>query len=755
MTTSARRPLPPELVSLVHHIQLHEAGWWDEALAQLVVAAIWLTDSELLNVQVADEIEKQFRVKVERQAVLDHVESLVNAGTLIYLAGGKLKIAETELRMLEKQAQSIAETEHQAKQLFTRLMEICPDLNADKTWTSFNENLLLPMICKIGARTYDLISGRTVDMERVTTLHEFLKTIPEASRELIKHVIERFLDPQNAVVRTYILGYLNAYFVVEASQLGDENLRALNQALGAKPSFKAFTDTNFVFSLLGLHDDEQNEAAKALLTLAKEIGDKVTVEFFIVPPTVDEARAALDVEIGQLGDLRFTPNLASAALDAPHLPNGARVLASASLRAGRPVSAKDFLTPFLTNTVRLLRERGVELYNANFATYENNPAVLSDVKKQRNIAEDENKKKKAKSKTKAKTEAQIKHDTMLWHFVRDKRPKRIDSPLEAGFWVLTEDFRFLGFDSFKGSGQPGYIGACIHPLTFLQMLQFWVPRNAELEAALISNLRLALRDFDRQAEQVTVRILQNLSQYEDAHFLPQDTVTSVLMNQVVRQKMRTSQTVDRDQALIRDALLEEHNRVAEEHRKAVADLSRVEGEKHASESAVTTLRDRVRVLEGEKEAAERTLQTLAQKTQAEDVARDLAKKAKSDVQRFVERWLVIPSGLVAIVTGVVALLGSYFHLWDWRMNAVVLLSGLAIWPVVIDKAGVRSEAVATTPAFQHFRQARKWLYAVLGALFIATISQTVANLLSKMAEDRMQPQTAPPKASDKAPPVRR
>jgi hypothetical protein len=35
--------LPMELVSLVHHIELNKAGWWDVAVQQLLLAAMWIS----------------------------------------------------------------------------------------------------------------------------------------------------------------------------------------------------------------------------------------------------------------------------------------------------------------------------------------------------------------------------------------------------------------------------------------------------------------------------------------------------------------------------------------------------------------------------------------------------------------------------------------------------------------------------------------------------------------------------------------
>ncbi|HXG70826.1 MAG TPA: hypothetical protein VNJ04_09480, partial [Gemmatimonadaceae bacterium] len=60
--------------------------------------------------------------------------------------------------------------------------------------------------------------------------------------------------------------------------------------------------------------------------------------------------------------------------------------------------------------------------------------------------------------------------------------------LDASFWIATVDYRFLNFDSRKRRPKRDPIPICVHPTVLIQMLQFWLPRTAELEAALFESL---------------------------------------------------------------------------------------------------------------------------------------------------------------------------------------------------------------------------------------------------------------------------
>ena len=46
--------IPPEIVSLVHHIELNKEGWWEKALQQLILAAVWLSNGNISAQEIID-----------------------------------------------------------------------------------------------------------------------------------------------------------------------------------------------------------------------------------------------------------------------------------------------------------------------------------------------------------------------------------------------------------------------------------------------------------------------------------------------------------------------------------------------------------------------------------------------------------------------------------------------------------------------------------------------------------------------------
>lgn len=150
---------------------------------------------------------------------------------------------------------------------------------------------------------------------------------------------------------------------------------------------------------------------------------------------------------------------------------------------------------------------------------------------------------------------------MLWHFVKDKRPTYLESPLDAHYWIVTIDYRFMAFDAYK-RGKKG-LPICMLPTALAQMLRFWVPRTDTLDESVVASLRLPFLflEFDPEAEKVTIMILKTLSRFENVEDLPVETVTNIVLNEALRERMQTSPDEEKQIELIREALIEEHTRL--------------------------------------------------------------------------------------------------------------------------------------------------------------------------------------------------
>src|SRR5687767_14197182 len=60
----ADKKLPSELVALIHHVELSEAGWWEKAVRNLALATIWLHGGPLTTSDLKHRLATEFGVKV-------------------------------------------------------------------------------------------------------------------------------------------------------------------------------------------------------------------------------------------------------------------------------------------------------------------------------------------------------------------------------------------------------------------------------------------------------------------------------------------------------------------------------------------------------------------------------------------------------------------------------------------------------------------------------------------------------------------
>ncbi len=92
--------LPSEVVSLIHHVELNRAGWWEKIVQRLVIAAIWLAGRNMTPKEVKNEL-KGFGVNLDEAKLREQIESLCSAQTVICLPDSRLKISEQWLKEFE------------------------------------------------------------------------------------------------------------------------------------------------------------------------------------------------------------------------------------------------------------------------------------------------------------------------------------------------------------------------------------------------------------------------------------------------------------------------------------------------------------------------------------------------------------------------------------------------------------------------------------------------------------------------------
>lgn len=725
--------LPPEIISLVHHVELNNARWLDNALDRFIVGAIWLARRPLALDDIANELNSRFSIRLDAQRIQSRTDSLCSSQTLVCLPNGELRVSEQALRSIETDLERANQVERAVREKFVRIIAAtCPGLDPEDMWRKFAELCLLPLVGEMGARTYEMLSAVKVDLNRTLSFPRFLERYAESVRPSLQQAILSFLDASDSNVRTYVLFHLNACFLLVASSLPGQTLSALGRAAGWRPSFKILVDTNFLFSLLGLHENPANNAAVALVDLVRRLPETVSVKFYVCVPTLDEMKFVIDHYRDVLKSVRLTPNLTDA-LTRGRLSGIAMKFVDECRRTGKALSSEEYFGPYATGLLRIVRDQGIELYNEDLGPWKKKQEVIDDVLR---VREEEQK----RYGERAKTYERLMHDIVLWHFASSKRPVRVESPVDAEYWIVTVDSRFRRFDENKREGRAGEVPVCVHPAMLVQMLQFWVPRTREFEEAVVASLRYPFLffEFDSKAERTTIRILETLARFENVQDLTTETVSRLLMDDALRQKIGAVQSDEARMELIRERLIEENARAQAVLERAERRAKELAAEVQQKGEAV---REAQEALREERGALERiTLERDREGAQAAELGRrvrelegTLDRGRLHREERRARRAFAWGCGggggvAVALVSAILAVIlaqvtrgiGADRRVY-WSALVACVTVTVMLWGRWVERVGRRSEGIEAWSVFRTFRQwKRKLTYAlsviVLGAL---------------------------------------
>lgn len=705
--------LSPEIVSLIHHVELNKAGWWEKGTQRLILATLWLSKSCLSQAAIRDALRTTFHLEIDSATLAKYIGALRGSDSIVQLTNGTLKLTEKARTEFQETVKEGEELEARAKARFIiNLRKESQEVDYEGAWSFFCERLLIPLLKQVGASTYQLLAGTGGSFEKVIAFQTFLNLFDAKDRGPVKSAVLSFLDPKDDVTRSYVLRHLNAQFFMVAGNLEENTIQAISQMTKTSPTFSIFVDTNFLFSILGLHENPSNEAAELLMRLMKELKGRVQFKLYASLLTLDETKRSLSFHEELLQGIHLVPSLAEAAIE-DDLSGIARTYIEKSMKADLTISPHDYFAPYLKDIIPIIRAKGVEPYNESMNNLKTNQEVINDIldrqEVEKRVFEQRGKR--------PKTYEQLEHDIVLWHFARSKRPAAVESPLGARFWIVTVDYRLLAFDLSKTDGKDT-IPVCLHPSSLIQMLQFWVPRTREFEEAMLGTLRwpFLLQDFDHEAEKVTVRILEVLSRFENVRDLPKDVVGSIVMNDALRQKLALEGDAKKRVQLVKEVLIEVN-------RKAQEELIRLNDELATRTKELSQLHDQASRTGGElqselanRELLEARLAKL-EKFQEDENTRIARKKT---LTRFCVLMLITATVAIALGAWPAWALRSKWSFWKLAtgFDAITLLIGLWICKWI----GGRNPIIADSKPYKLIHRIRRWSSALLSAAAVLLLA---------------------------------
>jgi hypothetical protein len=735
----AAKLLPAELAALVHHVELNRSGWWEKTLERLILASIWLADSNPTLDEIRAMLRAEFGLATSNGKVASIVTSLESRDYIIWLPDSTVRIAEKRRKEFEVEISDAERAGADAKAYFASLVgELCVGVDPEEAWRIFESRFLGPLIRQIGANAYKLVAG-----EKMTVNQKLLKELQgqfdKKYENPLVELVSRFLDPVNDAVRSYVSRMLHAAFCVEASGLPEDVIKKLNDSVGKPIRFRVFVDTNFLFSLLELHDNPSNSAATELKELIDTLGSNPKIDLYVTPRTIDEAKHSISLAKDRLKGFPGGTNFNDATSRAGFSGLAAKYLAGRR-QDGSRLSAEDWFDPYLNNFVPLARSKGVELFNEKLDDYATRQDVVDDIDTVLKI--------ETRRGPRGKTFPMVQHDMILWHLVDDNRPGYVESAVEAKDWILTLDFRLIGFDEHKQKRRGGKVPICLHPTSFIQLLQFWIPRTREFEEAILGSVRLPFlfHDLDSEAERTSLRILKGIGRLEDNDQIPEDAISHVMLNEGLRARLGEEESSDEEAKLIRDALVDELRTQAHTHKGQADDLAhrleerggeleRLKEISRRKDDTIQTLESRVSAEESKVKNAEEKI--TSQGNEIAGIKSALETRAGEERrQKSVRRYLALLV-LVTIVSGAAGWYGSSFF------NALISILGR---PVVVGFISVvafilghllleikerKCEYLAKFWPFQQVTRLRAWLW---GVVIISFVGGVVGNLYASRIE---------------------
>jgi hypothetical protein len=472
-------------------------------------------------------------------------------------------------------------------------------------------------------------------------------------------------------------------------------------------------DTNFLFSILGLHENPSNEAAESLIELMRRLRGKISAKLFLFPLTIDEFKRVLRSHQQFLSNLRLEPNLATVGANSG-LTGVTLKFIQETKRAGHAIKAADYFGPYLEDLLPIIRSNGLELYNAPVDGYTMRQDVVDDILVQREHE-------LQLPSERRKSYEQLLHDVCLWHFVKDRRPALVESPADAKYWVVTVDYRFLGFDAYKRQGATAAVPIVVHPTTLIQLLQLWLPRTPAFEEAIVRSLRFAFlfHEFDSTSEKITVRILESLSRFENIGDLSQQAIASVLMNQALRTRLAGATEAEQEITLVKEALIEEHNKTTARLQAAKEASERLATESSQKDARISDLEssigqrnreydDLVRSSSNERLTLERRLENL---------------EHSRERSNFLVWWVCLPLIVICVIgLGIIRGVRSIGNLGYWWSAVLLWSAQLVIWLYFIDRRGSKSDFIKDWYPFAQLHRFKNWLFT----LFLISVPTKLA-----------------------------
>ena len=135
------KDLTPEVVALVHHVELNKAGWWDAAVQRLLLTAFHHHNDKLtLSIlEIRETLNARYSIDLELSTIREQLEVLVASGEVVQPEPARFKASEKALQACELEILAATSLEVSVIARFNEiLLKHCPTADPDLSWSSLS-----------------------------------------------------------------------------------------------------------------------------------------------------------------------------------------------------------------------------------------------------------------------------------------------------------------------------------------------------------------------------------------------------------------------------------------------------------------------------------------------------------------------------------------------------------------------------------------------------------------------------------------
>lgn len=580
------RSFSPAFERLCSFVAVTHLQKGDEVLRQLLLHCfVSLPEERFFAVrQFQKLLDALFGLQFPEDRLQAAIDQLTREEKIFRHPGGHL-VVQLEVRSeIKKHIDDAIALQERIKEKWYRVnLAAYPNLDHDQAWSAL-QNYLSRAFQRHGMQTIALLDGLgNASDDYSASLRSILsEVLKEHCEEKYRADAEASVKEFLATVGTdqdrtdYIVQLADGAFSYYSLTVPPDVAAQLRDRLS---ELTLFLDTNFLFGILNLHANPLVDVSHELIKVIKI--HKLPFRLRYHEATEREMRRTIQ-SIGNSLKLRqWSQGISRAAAKSKNLSGLEQRFHERN--AEKPITVDMFLKPYEHVDV-LLKEEGIEIYRNGRDRLNERADLVHEYADFLN------------SRGKEKPYGALDHDVTLLDCVRQLR-SNARSSLEAKALCITCDYLLSRFD-WESSQSNKHLASTVLPNHFLQLLRPFIPGSADFDRSFAETFAIPeFRTVNSGASIACSKMLALLATYKG---LREETVASMLANDILLDKLRQVNDDAEFQELVESEVILENSLLLEEMVQLKEQKEKLKNEKLVHEEITESLRTQTSVLSTER-----------------------------------------------------------------------------------------------------------------------------------------------------------